>query len=66
MYSRDFYSKLEQEQFKNVLKHPIYQSNPLATISEHIKNNVQILHKQQQQQQAIKPQKNTNKGKKKQ
>jgi hypothetical protein len=37
---------VELEQFKNVLAHPVFQTDPMAAITEHVKNSVVILQKQ--------------------
>jgi len=42
-----FYRASEIAHFQQVLQHPAFQANPLAAISEHIKNAIQKEHENQ-------------------
>jgi len=45
VHKRKEIEKLESQQFKNVLQHPAFKSNPMAAINEHISNSVAITQK---------------------
>jgi len=45
-HKREQLKKTELEQFKNVLEHPAFKANPLSVITEHVKNSVTLIKKQ--------------------
>jgi len=56
-------TKVELEQFKNVLSHPAFQSNPVGAITEHLKNSVALMQKKHNEETVKKTNKNKNKKK---